>query len=185
LKIAPVRGVQIDLSAPYRVGNQSSAGQGNGSIDGYYQFTDPSPHFPALAGQVGYSYWDYGPGHHSNQYFLRALATQWLGASDRAPRIHLNLDWTHVTTPGSGSRSDQWLIGVAYSQLLRADTALVVDVIHGSKPAVRQNETILDLGIRHVIGDDWAVGGAVGAGLGQQSPGFRIIFGLQRSFSLH
>jgi hypothetical protein len=89
---------------------------------------------------------------------------------------------TEVTTPGPGQRRIILQIGVAYSQLVSKRTALVVDVVHGARSTAGQNQTIADLGLRHEITDDWAVGGAVGDGLGQQSPGVRVIFAVQRSF---
>jgi hypothetical protein len=180
IKVAPLPHVQLDLSAPYNVGDQSTASQGSGSFDGYYQFTDPVARFPAMAVQSGYQFTEYGPGHLSYQYFVRPLVTQWLGDNDKSPRLHLNLDWIHVTTPGSDSRTNLLEVGVAYSQLVRADTALVADVVHGMKPESGQVETIVDAGLRHVIGDSWAVSGSVGAGLGRQSPGFRVLFAIQK-----
>jgi hypothetical protein len=184
LKLGPLPGLQLNLSAPYRLGDQSTANQGDVSADAFYQFTDPRPNFPALALQGGYQFAEYGAGHRSNQYFLRALATQWLGDSDKAPRLHLNLNWTHVTQPSSTGRSDILEINLAYSQLVSDSTALVLDVVHGAKATVRQNHTVIDAGLRHEIGQGWAVGGGVGVGLGQQSPGFRVIFGVQKSFHL-
>lgn len=183
IKVGVIKGVQLDITAPYAVGDQSAASQGSGGINGFYQFTTPSPIRPALALEAGYQF-PFGAGHKSNQYFVRALATQWLGSTDKAPRLHLNLDLTEVTTPGPGARRTILQIGLAYSQLISARTALVVDVVHGAKGSTAQNQTIADFGLRHEITDDWAVGGAVGVGLGQQSPGFRLIFAVQRSLKL-
>ena len=66
-------------------------------FDGYYQFNDPRPNFPALAAKAGYTPIEYGPGRTSNSYFLRGLLTQWLGPDDHAPR--LDLTSTGPTTP--------------------------------------------------------------------------------------
>lgn len=181
IKIGPLKGVQLDFTAPYAVGNQSGANQGNAGVNGFYQFTTATPTRPALAVQAGYEF-PYGAGRKSNQYFFRALATQWLGNNDRSPRLHLNLDMTEVTTPGPGDRRTILQIGVAYSQLVSKRTALVVDVVHGAKSTAGQNQTIADVGFRHEISDDWAVGAGLGVGLGQQSPGFRLIFAVQRNF---
>jgi hypothetical protein len=105
--------LQLDLSAPYAVGSQSSENQGQGSADAFYEFTDPSPRFPALAMQAGWRYFEYGPGHQPNHYFIRALATQWLGDNDKAPRLDLNFNYTHVDEPGATQRSDIAEVGVA------------------------------------------------------------------------
>jgi hypothetical protein len=184
IKLGAARHLQLDLSAPYAVGNQSSASQGQGSADFVYQFTDPSPHFPALAVQAGWQYAEYGPGHQSNQYFVRALATQWVGSSDKSPRLHLNLNWTHVDEPSRTQRSDIAEIGLAWSQLVSSHTALVVDVMHGAKSATGQVETMVDAGLRHEIDAHWTISGGVGGGMFQQSPDFRVLFAIQRGFAL-
>jgi hypothetical protein len=182
VKIGAVKGLQIDVSAPYAVGDQSIANQGGGSIDAIYNFVPPSPSFPALAIQPGYQTPD-GVGHKTAQYFLRGLATQWLGDSDKAPRLHLNFNWTHYTEPSDTRRRDTLGIDAAYSQLITEHTALVLDVIHGSKPKVKQNETIIDAGLRWELNAVWPLSGGVGVGVGQQSPPLRVIFALQRNFN--
>ncbi len=183
LKIGAAKGLQMDVSVPYSVGNQSGASQGTNGLDFLYQFNDPTPFFPALAVQAGYQT-PYGAGHHTSQYFVRGLLTQWLGPNEQAPRLHLNLNWTHSTTPSSSNRRDQLELGVAYSMLVSQTTALVVDVVHGAKPAKTQNETIFDAGLRWQISDDWALSGGAGIGIGQQSPDFRILFAVQKDFQL-
>jgi hypothetical protein len=183
LKVGAAKGLQLDVSAPYSVGDQSGANQGSEGFDFIYNFNRPTPTFPALAVQAGYQL-PYGAGHHTSQYFVRALATQWLGPNDKSPRLHLNLNWTHSTTPSSTSRKDVLEIGVAYSMLVSDTTALVVDVVHGAKIAKGQNETIADAGLRWEINDEWALSGGVGVGIGQQSPAFRILFAIQRDFHL-
>ncbi len=183
LKIGPAKGLQIDLSVPYSTGNQSGANQGTDGFDVFYNFNDPTPTFPALAIQSGYQI-PYGAGHKTSQYFVRGIATQWLGPDDKAPRLHLNLNWTHSTTPSSTSRKDVLEISVGYSMLVSSSTALVLDVVHGAKSAKGQNETIADAGLRWEINDEWALSGGVGVGIGQQSPAFRVLFAIQRDFHL-
>ena len=184
LKIGAAKHLQLDFSAPYGVGNQSTASLGTGSADFIYEFNDPTPSFPALAVQGGSQFFEYGEGHRSNQYFLRGLATQWLGDSSKAPRLDLNFNWTHVTEAIATSRREQMELGVAYSMLITTDTALVADVVHGAKSAKDQNETVVDVGLRHLLTDTVALSGAVGAGIGQQSPAFRILFAIQKDFKL-
>ena len=183
VKLGAAKGVQIDVSAPYAVGNQSTASQGAGGFDIIYNFLPPAPNHPALAIQPGYQV-AYGPGHTTDQYFLRGLATQWLGSNDRSPRLHLNVNWTHYTTPSPTSRQDAVEIGVAYSMLIKNDTALVLDAVHGAKSAKNQDETIFDAGLRWEVNDHWALSGGIGAGVGQESPAFRVIFAIQRDFHL-
>ena len=183
LKLGPLKGMQIDISTPYAVGNQSGANQGSTGFDVFYNFNDPTPRFPALAVQAGYQT-PYGAGHHTDQWFVRGLATQWLGSNDKAPRLHLNFNYTHVNTPSATSRKDVMEILGAFSMLLTDKTALVLDVVHGAKSTKRENETVVDAGLRWEINDEWSVGGGIGAGIGQQSPQFRVIFAIQKDFKL-
>ncbi len=183
IKLGPFKDVQLDVSVPYAVGNQSTADQGSAGVDAFYQFTDPTPTHPALAIQAGYQ-WPYGQGNKSNQYFVRGLLTQWLGSNDRAPRLHLNLNYTRLTTPAKGGRSDIPEIGVAYSQLLTDKTAMVLEVVHGAKSTNGQNQTYLVGGLKWDVSDAWSLGSGVGVGVGQQSPDFRVIFAFQRALQL-
>ena len=77
---------------------------------------------------------------------------------------------SHVTTPSASGRRDILSIGIAYSQLVRNDTALVVDLVHGAKSESGANETIMDVGLRHVIGDDWALPARWAPGLASNHP---------------
>lgn len=181
VKVGAIKGLQLDFTAPYSVGNQSSASQGGDGVDFLYQFNDPTPTFPALAIQAGYQI-PWGPGHRTSQYFVRGLATQWLGPNEQAPRLHLNLNWTHYTTPSSTARTDQLELGVAYSMLVSHSTALVVDVVHGAKSTKRANETVVDAGLRWEINEGWALSAGAGVGIAEQSPAFRILFAVQREF---
>ncbi len=181
LKLGPLPGLQVGLSPSYRFGAQSSANGGYGTIDVLYQVTDNSTYIPALAVH-GYYAQPYGAGHKSVQYTLRGIATKYLGGSERSPRLHLNLSWYHLTQPSPSQRADQLELAIGYSRLVYDSTALVADVVHGAKPDRRASQTILDLGVRHEIGDGWAVSVGAGAGIGAQSPAFRAFFAVQRSF---
>ena len=95
----------------------------------------------------------------------------------------MNLIWTHRTQPGESTRADQLALGVAYSMLVRDDTALVVDFVHGAKPESAQElRTSSMSGFRHEISSSLAVGAGLGAGVAQQSPGYRFIFAVQIAY---
>ena len=183
LKLGAAKGLQLDISAPYSVGDQSGANQGSGGFDVFYNFNDPTPSFPALAVQAGYQL-PYGAGHHTRNISCAERRRSGLALNDKSPRLHLNLSWTHATTPSSTNRKDVLEIGVAYSMLVSDTTALVIDVVHGAKSTKGQNETIADAGLRWEISDEWTLSGGVGVGIGQQSPAFRMLFAIQRGFHL-
>ena len=183
LKLGAFHHVQLDITAPYQI-NPNTPNTGSSGVDGYYQFNDPTPYFPALAVQAGTTFTGYGPGKTSNSYFVRGLATQWLGSDKNAPRLDFNVGWTHVSTPLAGNRSDLWSFGIGYTQRLNAKTAFVSDIVHDYLPTNNQAENFVDAGLRYVVGDGWVVSGAVGAGFAQNSPALRTIFSFQKDFGL-
>ncbi|MEO8713575.1 MAG: hypothetical protein ABI369_01030 [Acetobacteraceae bacterium] len=179
----PIKGLEFVVGTSYGLGDQSGANQGAGTIAAFYQINDNTKYVPAFAVEAEYAT-PYGPGHTTAEYTFQAIATKYLGTSDKAPRLDVNVFWTHRPQPGLGTRSDQLEIGAAYSMLIRDDTALVVDYVHGAKPAARQVENIVDVGFRHEISKTLAVSIGAGAGIAQQSPAYRVLFSIQKTFSL-
>ncbi len=82
----------------------------------------------------------------------------------------------------STQRTDWMEVAAAYSQLVGQHTAAVIGIVHGAKPSVGQNQTIVDVGLRREFGSSWLVSAGVGAGIGQQSPAFCPLLVLQKSF---
>lgn len=182
LKFGVLPGLHIDLGPSYEFGDKGGAGSGSGSVAALYQFNKDGPYWPALAVH-GFYDTPFGAGHKSALYTLRGMATKNLG-DEKAPRLHLNLSLYHLTQPDGTQRRDQLEIAVGVSALLRPDTAIVVDVVHGAKPEKRLNQTLVDVGLRHELGGGWAVSGGAGVGVAQSSPGFRVFFAVQRDFKL-
>ncbi|MBN8904978.1 MAG: hypothetical protein BGO51_10110 [Rhodospirillales bacterium 69-11] len=183
VKLGALPGLQLDISAPYAAGSQSGANQGGYGVDVLYRFNAQTAYLPALALHAYYQE-PYGAGHKSAQYTLRGIATKWLGPSERSPRLHLNLNWYHRVQPSNTQRDDQLEMSLALSTLISDRTALVTDMVHGAKPDRNANQTILEVGFRHEINDSLALSGGIGVGVGEQSPAFRAIFAIQKSFKL-
>ena len=182
LKFGLLPGLQVDIGPSYGFGDKGSSNQGNGTLDALYQINQDSKYIPSFAIH-GYYQTPYGAGHKSATYTARAIATKYLG-DDKAPRLHANLTIYHLTQPSPTQRTDQLEMAFGISALLRPDTAIVADVVHGAKPDKRASQTFLDVGLRYEISDGWAVSGGVGAGIAQQSPAFRVFFALQKDFKL-
>ena len=183
VKIGALPGLQVDIGPSYNFGDQSNADSGAGTVDALYQFNDNTTYLPAFAAHIYYEQ-PYGAGHQSQEWVFRGIATKYLGPSDRAPRLDINLTDYHLEQPSSTSRKDQLEAIVGLSADLNQNTAIVGDVVHGDLSAVGQVETIVDVGLRHTISGDWAISGGVGAGVEQQSPAFRVFFALQKDINL-
>ena len=183
VKIGALPGLQVDIGPSYNFGDQSNANSGDGTIDALYQFNHNTTYIPAFAAHIYYEQ-PYGAGHQSQEWVFRGIATKYLGASDTSPRLDINLTDYHLAQPDSTQRKDQLEAIVGLSAELNKNTAIVGDFVHGDLPAVGQVENIVDIGLRHTIAGDWAIGGGVGVGIAQQSPAFRVFFALQKDIDL-
>ena len=183
-KLGAAKGLQLDFSPSYSYGSSSSADRGFGTIDALYQFTEDKGLLPDLAVHAYYQA-GYGHGGPSDQTILRGLLTKRLGDTVEAPRVHLNLTWTHVISPTVDARDDQYAVGVGYSMLLETHTALVVDYVHSQRPDRHDPyENLVDVGLIHQFSPQWSVAFGAGGGVTASSPEARVFVGLQRSFKL-
>jgi hypothetical protein len=183
IKLGAFHHVQLDVTAPFVTGpNEPNAGAVG--ADGYYQFNDPTPGFPALALQAGSTFGNYGPTRLPNTYFLRGLLTQWLGPDSNAPRLDLNINYTYIPNPLPGDRRDVFGFGVGYTQRLNDQTAFVGEVVHDYLSANGKSENFVDGGLRYIVGGGWTVSGVIGPGFAENSPAFRMIFVVQKDFDV-
>jgi hypothetical protein len=175
--------LEISASGGYVLGDTSSANSGSGSLGLLYQFSKPAAGVPGFAVDADYSA-SYGVGPEVGQTTLRGVVTQWLGRTDKSPRLDLNLSWYHLTNAGMDNRPNRYDIGVAATQELRSDLALVIELYHTQRQERGEVETIVDIGLLHQIGDYWELGASVGAGIGRYSPKVQILVGVLRSLKL-
>ncbi len=68
--------------------------------------------------------------------------------------------------------------------LLDKDTAVVADYVHGAAPTKRKTENIVDIGFRHELTPNLALSVGAGVGVGGDSPNYRFLFAVQKSFQL-
>ena len=183
VKFGATKNLELIVGTNYAAGNQSGANQGAGSFVALYNINPNTTYVPAFAVQVGYAT-PYGSGQKTATYTLKGIATKNLGPPDSSPRLDLNVIWTHRTQAEGSTRGDQLQFGVAYSMLIRSDTALVVDYVHGATSSKGKTENIVDVGFRHEVTSNLALSVGAGIGVGGDSPNYRFIFALQRSFQL-
>jgi hypothetical protein len=179
----PIQGMQLTTGLPHNFGDTPINNSGGATVSMLYQLNNNTAYLPAFAVDTVYLE-PTGPGHHTGFTTLRGIATKFLGEDATAPRFHVNLSWYHFSDPSASQQRNQYEVGIAYSQLLTVDTAAVVDFVHGDKTQRGQRESIIDIGVRHLVSDTLAVSFGGGFGMGQQSPAFRILFAVQKDFSL-
>ena len=193
LQIAPRAELPIDaahragltLTAPYRVGNASSSGSGDYQLGVLYRFTDDHGGdgiLPALAlrAQAAQSY---GAGAHPVETTLRFVATKSLGELQTAPRLHLNVSWMHLAGErAADDRINRYSWGIGSSLLIGPATAFVADFFREQGSTRGENSSLLEAGIRHAVSDKAVLALGAGAGLGDDSPDFRLLAGFEFSF---
>lgn len=183
IKYGVTKHLEVVVGTSYATGNQSGANQGAGSFAALYNINPNTTYIPAFAVGVGYAT-PYGAGQKTAAYTFEGIATKNLGPSDASPRLHFNVIWTHRTQPEESTRADQVQFGVAYSMLLDKHTAVVADYVHGAAPTKRKTEDIVDVGFRHELTPSLALSVGAGIGIGGDSPNYRFIFAVQKSFQL-
>jgi hypothetical protein len=183
LRVGVAPGLRFALTAPYRWGDSSRSGSGDLDLDLKYNPNEQTAWAPALAVMVGHSH-PHGGGTRPGEAetFARLFATKWLGEGRTAPRLHLNATWYRAMDPAPTARRDRYDVGIAYTQLVGPRTALVVDLVRAQRERRGETQNILDVGFNHEVAEGLSLGGAVGVGLGTESPDFRAIVALRKSF---
>jgi hypothetical protein len=183
LKYGPFPGAQISVGVPYRLGDASRRYGGATSFAAFYNFNNQGDVLPAFAVSASYDE-PFGADPQSRETSLRFVATKSLGDPYRAPRVHLNLSWNHLTDPIATERRDRYELAIGYSQSLGEHTAAVVDYVRAEKRTKGANSNIVEAGLRHELTPHWTVAGGVGVGFAEESQDFRVLVALQRSFDL-
>jgi hypothetical protein len=182
IKLGAFPRTQLEIESPYALGNALGHDTGSVTFGGLYQLNEQGDVLPAFAVHEDYSR-GFGLRGGSSGNSLRFIATKSLGSTDAAaPRLHLNLTWLRAIDADANERTDRYQAAIGYSQLVSADTALVVDYVHTQNSARNSASNLVEAGLRHAISDDFAVSAGAGAGFGQQSPDFRVLLAIQYDF---
>ena len=96
--------------------------------------------------------------------------------------MHLNVAWKHNAGARSEQRDDLYHVVFGYSRRLGADTVIIADFIREQEIERKHEANIFELGVRRQLTPLTVLSAGVGAGVGDESPNFRAMFGIQRSF---
>ena len=77
---------------------------------------------------------------------------------------------------------DRYRIIAGYSRRILPDVVMVADFIREQQPQEGMESNIVELGFRYQFDPQTVVGAGVGAGIGDDSPPYRLLFGISRSF---
>jgi hypothetical protein len=182
LEIGILPGVSLSATIAYQLGNADGSESGGVDFSGKWTFLESHYVLPALAlsASVGAPF-GYANGG-TVETTLGLLATKPLDFGGYVPYLHANVFVTHASNRDSETRANRYtgIIGLALPIL--ASTALVLELVHGQQEEKGRVENLAEIGVRHLISDDWAVGVGVGKGFGGSPANFRALLGLQKSF---
>ncbi len=182
LELGVLPGVSLSMTVAYQAGNADDSESGGVDFSGKWTFLESHDVLPALAlsASVGTPF-GYANGG-TVETTLGLLATKPLDLGGYVPYLHANFFVTHASNRESETRANRFtgVLGLALPVL--ASTAVVLDLVHGQQEEKGRVENLAEIGLRHLISDDLAVGVGVGKGFGGSPTNFRALLGLQKSF---
>ena len=181
IQVGVANGLALKVNPAYRVGNADNAQQGDVRLSAEYNIREPAQ------GRLGISLEPlvsipYGSGGKTTEAGITGRATQPLGPSASAPRLHANLSWRHLFDPASDERGNRFIMAVGMNAAVGPATALAFDIVREQSQERGKADNVLEAGVRHLVGKNLAVAAGVGVGFGPDSPRYRILLGVQRSF---
>lgn len=182
LQWVPIERLQFSLGLPYTAGSGSRANEGDVSFGVLHQFNRETGWLPAFAVFAAASA-PFGPGDRGPEIQLAGIASTTIDAGPAQRRLHINGYWIHRLDPSVTERRDRYRFAIGYSQLLAERTALIANILRESQERGERDATIIQAGLRHQVAQGVILGGALGAGIGRDSPRFTATISLQFSLS--
>ncbi|WP_448206059.1 hypothetical protein [Azospirillum sp. sgz302134] len=181
IEVGVADGLSLKANPSYRVGNADDAQRGDVRLSAEYNILAPKDGRPGFTVEPLVSI-PYGSGDTATEAGITARMTQPLGTSSTAPRLHVNLGWRHLFDPTSDQRDNRFLAVAGVNVAVAPTTAIVVDVLREQLQERGKADNFVEAGLRHMVAEKTALGVGVGVGFGPDSPRYRVLFGLQRSF---
>lgn len=181
LELGFARNWQARIAVPFRLGSADKTGSGDVGVELFTNFNNESLRLPAFALSARA---DFPTGNHSRgvDSQFKFIATRSLGISRKLQRLHLNLIYRNNASPGANERSNRYSAITGYSQRLGPDTVGILDYVRDQDRQKGATFNIIEAGLRRQINPQTVISLGLGAGIGNQSPRFRLTAGLQKSF---
>jgi hypothetical protein len=110
---------------------------------------------------------------------LKAVMSKTVGSVPGRDRIHLNGDWYHNAERHLDERSHYYGAALGYTHAWGRSTALILDFWREQQRQIGQTCNLAEAGLRRKVSGKAVVSLAGSAGIGQQSPKFRVIFSVE------
>lgn len=113
---------------------------------------------------------------------LKLLASQPIVVGTFQGALHLNAGWTHNFDEAPGERDDMYKLAAGYSQAVGEDITVILDLAREQHVIDDELENMAEIGVRQDLSENTTANIGGGFGFGDDSPDFRVTFGLARAF---
>jgi hypothetical protein len=175
------RNWQLEVDAPFLLGNADETGSGNVRLGALYNFNTETLNIPAFALSARV---DIPSGKNSNggDTTLKFIASKMLIKSDWWNVLHFNIAWNHNSGRLEEERENYYQAVLGYSFRIGTDTIMIVDLVRREERKKDEESNLVELGIRRQITPLMLLTAGLGAGFGDESPDFQATAGFQYSF---
>ncbi len=171
----------VKLGVPFLLGSADKTGSGNVELELFKALNDETLHLPIFAVAAGGEFptgFDTRGGNTS----VKFIATKTVGESATLPRVHVNVSWNHNIGGPSDVRRDSYIALLGYSRFLPGDNVLVMDLEREQELEKGKTANLVEAGLRRMFMGQGVISIGAGAGIGENSPHYRITLGFQYTF---
>lgn len=180
LEVGLFRNTQVTVESEFLTGSGDNTTSGDIRVSGLYNFNTEGLRLPAfaLAGSVTAPS---GQGSAGVDFSSKFIATKTISKRDNVDRLHLNLKYLRNNGRRIDERSDRYRAILGYSARISGESVFVADFVRQSERIRGENSNVVEAGVRYQFNPLTVLSFGGGAGIGEQSPRFRVTFGIQRS----
>jgi hypothetical protein len=178
----PVRNAELTTGFPFEMGEATDEdGLQNVNVELFYNFNTEGRYLPAFA-VSGEAAFPVGGDPEGVDTKLELIATRTIGYSTLLHRFYLNAAWLHNDEAEPLEREDRFKLVAGYAMRATADLFLLADYVHEQELERGVTSNMAEIGLRYMLTPRTVVALGAAAGLDDESPDFRVRFGLQWMF---
>lgn len=175
------RNTEVELSAPFYLGDADDRGSGDINLSGLYNFNQEGLWLPAL-GLKGKLTFPSGEDSEGVDTELKFLATKTLGRTSWLNQLHVNASWFYNNERLDDEREHHWAAVLGWSARLTSDLIFVADVWREATKIKDEEQNVAEIGLRYMLRPNLVIAIGGGPGFGDESPEFLTTTGFQYSF---